>query len=138
MAGFLGVQTTRLASTIVAGWPALSSLALSFFCAGYLTALVLSLFWAFLTVYPRLDVKQPKSKIFFAHIAEEYGTNYDEAAKDLVEMTEADLSADAAKQVVANSVVCAQKAKCLKRALLWMGISLACWVATLLLLFATT
>jgi len=52
-------------------------------------------------------------------------------------MSDEELSTDAAKQILANSIVCQQKHECLRRALLWMGISLACWVGTLVFLFAT-
>lgn len=135
LAGFLGVNTETIASAISDKSPSWVSIGLDIFFAAYLIALVLSLLWGFKTVYPRTDVKQPESRIFFIHVARHYKENYKQAVEDLTGMSDEHLSDDIAKQVLANSRVGLDKYESLKKAVFWMGISVFCWVWILTLLF---
>jgi disulfide bond formation protein DsbB len=135
LAGFLGTQAATIASKVGSTWPSFLAAGLALFFSVYLGTLALSLFWAFRTVYPRLDVSQPESKLFFAHIAHRYRMDYERAAKEMPAMPEQELLADLAKQTLANSQICTQKQGCLSRAIRWLGVSMVCWVGTLVFLF---
>jgi Family of unknown function (DUF5706) len=82
-----------------------------------------------------MDLSQPDSYVFFAHIANEYKNNYEQIAKNLPALSEEELTADFAKQVLANSHVCVRKHRALRTAWKLMSASLIFWIATWLVLF---
>jgi len=135
MAGFLGLHTKTIASAVFDRWLSWPSIGLEIFYAAYLIAVVLSLYWVFKTVYPRTDVNQPKSRIFFIHIAENYQEDYKRVSTELVDMSDEELSDDTSKQILANSRVGLEKYESLKKAVVWMAISVFCWISILTLLF---
>ena len=135
LAGFVGLHTKTIALAIsdkCLSWP---NIGLEMFYAAYLIALVLSLFWALKAVYPRTEVKQPKSRIFFIHIAKEYQEDYKKISTDLSNMSNEELSEDVSKQILANSRVGLEKYESFKKAVVSMAISVFCWVSILALLF---
>ncbi len=71
----------------------------------YLVFLVSSFAFGVRVVLPRLDVSQPDSCVFFSHIAAQHKNNYEKIAKELPGLSDEDLAADMAKQILANSHV---------------------------------
>jgi hypothetical protein len=135
LAGFLAAHTPAIASALARNWFHPLGWGLLIAASLYLLSLVLSFAFALHVVLPRLDVSQPDSRVFFAHIASEYKNNYEQIAKNLPALSEEELTADCAKQVLANSHVCIMKHKALRSAWKFMSASLIFWIATWLLLF---
>ena len=135
LAGFLAAQTPGIASALARNWPHALAWGLLIACSLYLLSLVLSFAFALHVVLPRLDVSQPDSCVFFAHIANEYKNNYEQIAKALPALSEEELAADCSRQVLANSHVCVRKHWALRQAWKWMSASLIFWIATWLVLF---
>jgi disulfide bond formation protein DsbB len=135
LAGFLAAQTPAIASALARNWPHALAWGLLTAASLYLLSLLLSFAFALRVVVPRLDVSQPDSCVFFAHIANEYKNNYEQIAKNLPALSEEELAADFAKQVLANSHVCVRKHWALRNAWKLMSASLIFWIATWLVLF---
>ena len=96
-----------------------------------LFATVVSLGFAVFTIHPRLRLNQPHSRTFFAHIAEEFGNDYANAAKTFVGMTDDDLDEDIAAQILANSKICARKATLFKYTLFLAAAAIVLWIGSL-------
>lgn len=135
LAGFLAAQTSTIASSIARDLPHAFAWALLIATSLYLVALVLSFAFALRVVVPRLDVCQPDSCLFFAHIANQYKNNYEQIGKELPTLPDEELAVDFAKQVLANSHVCVRKHRALRTAWQSMTLSIIFWVATWILLF---
>ena len=135
LAGFLAAQTAGIASALARNWSHALGWGLLAAASLYLLSLVLSFAFALRVVLPRLDVSQPDSCVFFAHIANQYKNNYEQIAKTLPALSEEELAADFSKQVLANSHVCVRSHQALRHAWKWMSASLIFWIATWLVLF---
>ena len=71
------------------------------------TALAL-IFWLRI-IYPSLDNKLKKSKIYFEHIANAYSNDMDTGVQDLQALTEKEFKRDLASQIVINSCIAKKK-----------------------------
>jgi uncharacterized membrane protein YhhN len=60
-------------------------------------------------IYPRLDNKSKKSKLYFLHIANRFETDIDAGIKEYEVLDETDLIRDLASQIVVNSIVAKKK-----------------------------
>ncbi len=136
LAGFVGVQIPALAEVVFKFWPSFLSVWLLIVFCTLLISLMLSLLQALRTIYPRLNIGQPDSKIFFAHLARIYGNDYVRASRELTGLSEQELSVDIANQLLANSRVCELKYARLTQASMWMAVAITSWVVTCVLLFA--
>lgn len=67
-----------------------------------------SFFWLRI-IYPRLDNKHKKSKIFFQHIANAYEDDISLGIEDFQKITEEDFKKDLASQIVINSIIAKKK-----------------------------
>ena len=83
LAGFWLHMTPAIASALARNLPHALGWALLVAASLYLLSLVLSFAFALRVVLPRLDVSQPDSCVFFAHIANQYKNNYEKIAKNL-------------------------------------------------------
>ncbi|MFC1600340.1 Pycsar system effector family protein [Patescibacteria group bacterium] len=84
--------------------------ALILFVISGLTALILLV----LVVYPRLDNKLKKSKIYFCHIANKYKNDLETGVSDYCKLKAKDLEKDYASQIVINSTIAKKKYTYLK------------------------
>jgi hypothetical protein len=135
MAGVLGTQAGGIATVVaLQGWRPHTTMLVAFAGVCFLL-LVTSLVFATLTVQPRLNIGQPRSRLFFAHLAADFGRNYAATRKALMEMTDEDQRADLSNQVQANAIICTIKSDRFRRALFTMAFGLAFWFLTLTLNF---
>lgn len=135
LAGFFGSQTIKIAELLASQHGTASSVCLVttlFLCIGLL---VISLMLAVSTVHPRLHLDQPHSRLFFAHICSEFKRDYVRAGQVLSSISNDELSADLASQILANSIICETKAKRFKHALLSMSGAVLVWIAILFFQF---
>ncbi len=65
-------------------------------------------FWISI-IYPRLDNKHKKSKIYFQHIANAYENDIDLGIEELQNIEEKDFKRDLASQIVINSIIAKKK-----------------------------
>ncbi len=137
LAGFLATRASELASTIAGESRHVIAVGLFLSVALYLVFLVSSFAFGVRVVLPRLDVSQPDSCVFFSHIAAQHKNNYEKIAKELPGLSDEDLAADMAKQILANSHVCVRKHQSLRNSWVLTTLSAACWVSTWLFLFAS-
>lgn len=84
------------------------------FTLSFVVTLVVMIFWLHI-IYPRLDNKHKKSKIYFQHIANAYGENVDLGITELSKITDSDFERDLASQVVINSKIAKKKYLYIKR-----------------------
>jgi hypothetical protein len=135
LAGFFGSQTSKMAELIGQRPGSIWSILLvgaGVVCIGLVLS---SLLLAVNTVHPRLHVDQPNSRLFFAHIFDEFGRDYSRAASVLTSLTGEELNADVSNQILANSIVCSAKAKRFKYALFAMSGAIIVWVFVLFIQF---
>jgi hypothetical protein len=137
LAGFFGSQTVKIAELIALQRPP-SALSLTLAVVGVtcVVALGSSLMFAVFTVYPRLHLKQPDSRIFFAHICRQFGRDYAKGAAAFASLNEEELAADLSNQIVANSIICSTKAQRFRNGLLLMSSAVLLWIVTLFFQFA--
>lgn len=136
LAGFFGSQTSKMAELIGQRPGSIWSILLvgaGVVCIGLVLS---SLLLAVNTVHPRLHVNQPNSRLFFAHIFDEFGRDYSRAASVLTSLTVEEVNADLSNQILANSIVCCAKAKRFKYALFAMSGAIIVWVFVLFIQFA--
>jgi hypothetical protein len=129
--GFLSLNGATIGTAIAKRFPNCLAIGLSLAYIVALLTLVFSLYYVFATVRPRKDFGQPTSRLFFFHLTSRYEYDYETAKKDLAAMTEDELGADLAEQILANAHVCDAKSNCLNRALFWLELSVGAWVSTL-------
>lgn len=70
---------------------------------------IVAMFFWLRIIYPKLDNKLKKSKIYFQHIANAYGEDMDSGINDLQNFAEEDFKRDLASQIVINSVIAKKK-----------------------------
>lgn len=135
LAGFLATQIGTIATAAGAVWPQAKAMVLILSVAGCLILLAVSLAYATFTVYPRLKLSQPKSLVFFDHIAKAFDHNYANARETYANRTEEEHRDDLSNQILANSIVSSRKAERFHIALITMWCALFCWFGTIVLLF---
>jgi hypothetical protein len=131
LAGFFGSQTVKLVELL--GQLPNSILPVVLVATGVtcLVALGASLLYAVTTVHARLQLKQPNSRIFFAHICQEFGRNYEKARQAFSSADDDELVADVSNQILANSIICSAKAERFRKSLFLMSFAVLFWLATL-------
>lgn len=60
-------------------------------------------------IYPRLDNKHKKSKIFFQHIANAYQDSIEDGVEAMLKVDEISFKRDLASQIVINSIIAKRK-----------------------------
>jgi Family of unknown function (DUF5706) len=131
LAGFFGSQTVKIAELLALQPFSVISWSLMLIGAACLVALASSMMFAVFTVHPRLHLNQPPSRIFFAHLYEEFGRDYAKARDALTSVSDEHLSADIANQVLATSIICSTKAHRFKYGLFTMCGAVLLWIAIL-------
>lgn len=137
LAGFFGTQTAKMAELIGQQPGSTLYILLGVFDALCLVLLLCSLLLAVNTVHPRLHLDQPNSRLFFAHISQEFKRDYSRAGAVLTSLTMEELGADLSSQILVNSIICCTKAKRFKHALYAMSAAVVIWILVLYLQFIT-
>lgn len=78
------------------------------FFISIISTLIALYFWINI-IYPRLDNKHKKSKIYFQHIANAYENDVALGIEELQNVEEKDFKKDLASQVVINSIIAKKK-----------------------------
>lgn len=136
LAGFFGTQTAKMAELVGQRPGSTWSILLVVFGAGCIALLLSSLLLAVSTVHPRLHLDQPNSRLFFAHIFQEFNRDYSRTGEVLTSLTVEELNADLASQILVNSIICCTKAKRFKHALYAMSAAVIIWTFVLAMQFA--
>jgi hypothetical protein len=133
LAGFLATQAGNMTIGAVSTWPQTKSLLLFAFGGTCLALLAVSLAYATCTVYPRLRLNQPSSRLFFHHIENASGSNYTKGREMFTKGTPEEFDDDICNQIIANSIVCCKKAARFHVAITTMALAMACWFITIAL-----
>jgi hypothetical protein len=130
LAGFVAAQLSS--GLDMASWH-LDPLSLFFIALSSiaLILLLISVFWAIFTVFPRLKLGQPKSHFFFLHLAELYGKDFSKAGKSLINLSEEEQLHQLATQVHANAIIATAKAARSNKAILFMVTALLVFIVNL-------
>lgn len=91
----------------------------------------LALFFWLRIIYPNLDNKHKKSKIYFQHIANAYEKDIDLGIEELQKIEDEEFQRDLASQIVINSIIAKRKYSDIQKLIWVFGIQLF----TLVLLF---
>lgn len=135
LAGFFGSQTVKIAELLALQPSSAISWSLILIGATCLVALASSVMFAVFTVHPRLHLNQPHSRLFFAHLYNEFGRDYAKARQALTSVSDEDLSADLSNQILATSAICSKKSHRFKYGLFTMCGAVLLWIATLFFQF---
>ena len=131
MAGFLAGQVMKVGDL----WQRSTTPLAIYFCLGIqvaaLFSIIVSIAFAVLTIHPRLKLRQPRSRTFFAHVAQEFEDDYALAAEAYTQMADEALDKQVATQILANSRICSRKAYLFKFALFFTAVSVLLWVSSL-------
>jgi hypothetical protein len=84
------------------------------------------------TVMSRFGEKAPKCRIFFGHIATQYGHDFEKYVTELKAMSEDDWLKDVGTQVVETSHIALTKHKTVRYAAQLTVVGLVCWVVAVL------
>jgi hypothetical protein len=131
LAGFFGANTGKLGESWIHASSTYSARLLIALAILTLLLMSISVMFAVFTIHPRLHLKQPNSHIFFAHISNVFGNDYEQLRKTFNCITESEHIADLENQILAVSIICSKKAQLFKYALFTMAVGLWLWVATL-------
>ena len=109
-------------------------------CAGILFFLSLvatgiAMFFWLRVIYPKLDNKHKKSKIFFQHIANAYGEDIDRGIEELQKITTDHFERDLASQIVINSVIAKKKYSDIQKFIWAFGAQLTLLILLLIALY---
>lgn len=74
-----------------------------------------ALFFWLMILYPRLDNKHKKSKIYFLHIANAYEDDINTGINDFVNLESDKIKTDLASQIVINSIIAKRKYKYIQK-----------------------
>lgn len=74
-----------------------------------LSSTLIALFFWLRIIYPKLDNKHKKSKIYFQHIANAYENDVDSGIEELQKISQKDFERDLASQIVINSIIAKKK-----------------------------
>ena len=100
------------------------------FVLSLVSTLVAMYFWLRI-IYPKLDNKHKKSKIYFQHIANAYGDDIGTGIEELQKIDEKEFEKDLASQIVINSIIAKKKYANIQKFIWAFGIQLV----TMVLLF---
>lgn len=84
----------------------------------------ISTFYALFVINPQLHLNQPPSKLFFCHLAADYGRDYKRAATDLASLGEQEGCLDLGGQIQVNALICDVKSTRCLRGMRWAGLAL--------------
>jgi hypothetical protein len=130
LAGFLGSQLLKAAefSVKVEG----KSITLLWILSiSALATTLISLAFAAFTIHPMLKLDQPQSHLFFSHLVELYGRNFNKASEELQDHGEEALRKDLGTQIQTTAVICDIKAARFRKSITLMACSLALYSITL-------
>jgi hypothetical protein len=96
-----------------------------------LSATLAALFFWLRIIYPKLDNKHKKSKIYFQHIANAYENDIDSGIEELQKISDKEFERDLASQVVINSIIAKKKYANIQKFIWVFGVQ----VVTIVLLF---
>lgn len=108
---------------------------LLFIFAAYLIASLLSLGFVIWAVMSRLGELAPRSKVFFGHIAKDYGNDCEKYVRETSGMTDADWARDLGSQIVEVSHIALAKHKYVRRAAVSVFMALILWFVSFAFLF---
>jgi hypothetical protein len=130
LAGFVAAQLS--AGLDIASWH-LYPLSISFIVISCmaLVSLLISVYWAIATVFPRTKIGQPKSHFFFLHLVELYKDDFNKAGKALINLSEEEQLHQLASQVHANAIIATAKANRSNKAILFMAAALLIFIVNL-------
>jgi hypothetical protein len=74
-----------------------------------------ALFFWLMILYPRLDNKHKKSKIYFLHIANAYEDDINAGINDFINLEDDKIKTDLASQIVINSIIAKRKYKYIQK-----------------------
>lgn len=131
LAGFLGAQLLKVAGDGAKAPMIPVVLALGLSLVSF-TSMATSFALALRAVNPTLELKQPRSHFFFAHIAEKHGLDFNSAARDLIYLSEGKVVEELGTQVAVNSVIGTYKAQRCQRALIATAVALAFYLLSLI------
>jgi hypothetical protein len=131
LAGFFGASAGKLGETFAAAAGTWLSPWIIVFAVLTLLFMLGSILIAVFTIHPRLHLNQPQSRIFFAHISNEFGADYPRMRQSYECLTEHEHQADLENQILTVSTICCKKARLFKYALFSMAIALIAWVGML-------
>ena len=99
---------------------------------------LLSLGFVIWAVISRFGELAPRSKVFFGHIARDYGNDCEKYIRETSGMTDADWARDLGSQTVEVSHIALAKHKRVRRAAICMFIALILWFVSFAFLFIMT
>ena len=105
------------------------------FFAAYVLASLLSLGFVIWAVMSRFGELAPRSKVFFGHIARDYGNDCEKYVRETSGMTDADWAKDLGSQIVEVSHIALAKHKRVCRAAICVFIALILWFLSFAFLF---
>jgi Family of unknown function (DUF5706) len=108
------------------------------FFAAYMVASLLSLGFVIWAVMSRFGELAPRSKVFFGHIARDYGNDCEKYVRETRGMTDADWARDLGSQIVEVSHIALAKHKRVRQAAIWVFIALILWFVSFAFLFTMT
>ncbi len=118
----------------IENWKCWSTTTMVFFILS-LTATGAALIYWLSVIYPRLDNKHKKSKIFFQHIANAYGEDIDKGMQELQEINESEFKKDLACQIIHNAVIAKKKYSSIQKFIWAFGIQLIFLIIFLITLY---
>jgi Family of unknown function (DUF5706) len=108
------------------------------FFAAYVVASLLSLGFVIWAVMSRFGELAPRSKVFFGHIARDYGNDCEKYVRETSGMTDADWARDLGSQIVEVSHIALAKHKRVRRAAISVFIAMVFWFVSFAFLFIMT
>jgi hypothetical protein len=105
------------------------------FFIGYVGTSLLSLGFVIWAVKSRFGELAPRSKVFFGHIARDYGNDCEKYVRETSGMTDADWARDLGSQIVEVSHIALAKHKHVRRAAVSVFIALLLWFVSFAFLF---
>jgi hypothetical protein len=108
------------------------------FFAAYVVASLLSLGFIIWAVMSRFGELAPRSKVFFGHIARDYGNDCEKYVRETGGMTDADWARDLGSQIVEVAHIALAKHKRVRRAAICVFIALILWFVSFASLFIMT
>ena len=130
LVGFITAEVTKAAEYGATGLPK-RMIAICILLGAAFLASCASMALALFVVHPQLHLAQPTSKVFFCHLARDYGRDYTRASHDLVEMQEPEAAFDVGAQIQANAIICDVKSTRCRLGMWATGLALATYALSL-------
>lgn len=108
LVGFITAEVSKAAEYGASGLPERFVAVCILLGVAFIVSCV-SMAFSLLVIHPQLHLNQPDSKLFFCHLARDYGRDYARAARELVDFGEADASFDVGTQIQCNAIICDAK-----------------------------